>query len=232
VLATTRVATEKVAVVAPVSTVTLETTVRGPLPPSETLAPPAGAGPDKVTVPLTVSPPRMVPVARVTDTSAARAVTVRADDCMVLVPIVAVTAAEPGPTAVIVNVALDDPDGMLIVAGTVATVALLLARATVAPPAGAAALRVTVPCPVAPAVTLAGVSVTDDTAVVAVGDVVDPPHCAVLRRPTIAAHTAIEERKCLLTNFMPDAHQHRCHTVRLQYPCTTSSTGGTPRSTA
>jgi hypothetical protein len=203
VLVTTRVATEKVAVVAPVSTVTLETTVTGPLPASETLAPPAGAGPDKVTAPLSVSPPRMVPVVRVTDTSVARAVTVSAGDCMVLVPIVAVTAADPGPTALKVKVALDDPAGMFSVAGTVATAALLLASVTMAPAAGAAALSVTVPCPVVPAMTLADVSVTDATAVVELGDVVEPPHCAVLRRPKTAATSVNDESNCLLTCFMP-----------------------------
>jgi hypothetical protein len=124
---------------------------------------------------------------------------------MVLVPIVAVKAAEPGATALIVKVALDDPDGTFSVAGTVATAALLLASVTAAPAAGAAALSVTVPCPLAPTVTLAGVSVTDATAVFEPGDVVEPPHCAVLRRPRRAAENVTDERKCPLTYFMPDA---------------------------
>ena len=102
---------------------------------------------------------------------------------------------EPAATALMVNVALDDPDGTFSVDGTVATAALLLVSVTVAPAAGAAALSVTVPCPLAPAATLAGLSVTDDTAGPDVGDVVEPPHCVVHRKPTTAATRVNDDRK-------------------------------------
>jgi hypothetical protein len=96
---------------------------------------------------------------------------------MLLPPIDAVIAAVPADTAVMVNVALDDPAGTVSVAGTVATAALLLTSATLAPEDGAAALSVTVPWPLAPAVTLAALNETDDSAEVGeVGDVLEPPH--------------------------------------------------------
>jgi hypothetical protein len=96
---------------------------------------------------------------------------------MLLPPIDAVIAVVPADTAVMVNVALDDPAGTVSVAGTVATAALLLANAMLAPEDGAAALSVTVPWPVPPAVTLAAPNVTDDSAKVGeVGDVLEPPH--------------------------------------------------------
>src|SRR2546427_1079760 len=55
--------------------------------------------------------------------------------------------AEPGVKAAVdaVKAALVAPAGTVTLAGTVATVASLLESVTTAPPAGAAALRVTVP---------------------------------------------------------------------------------------
>ncbi len=174
---TARVKAEKVALVEPASTMTVAGKVTGSLADSVTIAPPAGAAPDSVAVPMTASPPTTLPFARLIDTSAALAVTVRAGDCMLLPPIDAVIAAVPADTAVMVKVALDDPAGTVSVAGTVATAALLLASATLAPEDGAAALSVTVPWPLAPAVTLAALNVTDDSAEVGeVGDVLEPPH--------------------------------------------------------
>jgi hypothetical protein len=58
---------------------------------------------------------------------------------------------------VTVKVALVAPAGTVRLAGTVAALVLLLARETRTPPAGAAALRVTRPWEVAPALTLVGV---------------------------------------------------------------------------
>jgi hypothetical protein len=62
----------------------------------------------------------------------------------------------------IANAALVAPCGTDTLAGTVAA-ALLLDSVTVAPPAGAAALNVTVPCDADPPATLAGFTDTDAT---------------------------------------------------------------------
>ena len=58
-----------------------------------------------------------------------------------------------------VKVTLVDPAGTVTLVGTVAS-GLLLASATLAPPAGAELVRVTVPCELSPPVTLVGLSVT------------------------------------------------------------------------
>lgn len=55
-----------------------------------------------------------------------------------------------------VKFALVAPAGTVAVAGTVTTAGLLLESATAAPPAGAGALRTTVPVAAAPPLTLAG----------------------------------------------------------------------------
>ena len=62
---------------------------------------------------------------------------------------------------VIVKVALVAPDATVTLAGTVAAAVLLLVKVTVAPDAGAAAVKVTVPCDGLPPTTLLGLSVTE-----------------------------------------------------------------------
>ena len=69
-----------------------------------------------------------------------------------------------------VKFALVAPAGTVTLAGTMATAVLLLESATAAPPAGAAALRVTVPVEGAPPVTLVGLRLTEER-VVAAGNV-------------------------------------------------------------
>ena len=59
-----------------------------------------------------------------------------------------------------VNVAVVAPAATVTEAGTVAALVLLLVNATTAPPAGAAALSVTVPVLFAPPVTAVGFTVT------------------------------------------------------------------------
>jgi hypothetical protein len=61
----------------------------------------------------------------------------------------------------VVNIALDDPAGMVTCAGTLAAVELLLESVNKAPPAGAGPLSVTVPCDEVPPATLVGLSVMD-----------------------------------------------------------------------
>jgi hypothetical protein len=62
---------------------------------------------------------------------------------------------------VIVNVALLAAAGITTLAGTCAAAVLLLVSVTVAPPAGAGPLSVTVPCELAPPTTTVGFSVSD-----------------------------------------------------------------------
>src|SRR5512141_2008558 len=60
-----------------------------------------------------------------------------------------------------VKVAEVAPSGTVTLAGTVATLVLLLARLTTAPPAGAGMLSVTVPIELEPPFTVVGFNVTD-----------------------------------------------------------------------
>lgn len=62
-----------------------------------------------------------------------------------------------------VKVELTAPAGTVTLSGTVATSKLLLTSVTVAPPVGAAPVKLTVPCEGVPPVTLVGLSVTDDS---------------------------------------------------------------------
>src|SRR5215470_9983409 len=63
---------------------------------------------------------------------------------------------------VTVKVALVAPSSTVTLAGTVATLVLLLERLTTAPPGGAGALSVTVPCEEFPPTTLVGFSVSEE----------------------------------------------------------------------
>ena len=75
----------------------------------------------------------------------------------------AAIVAVPAETPVTANVALDAPAATSTGVCTVATAGLLVDSAMLEPPAGAAALRLTVACPVPPAGTVAVLSVTLDT---------------------------------------------------------------------
>src|SRR5437660_8691876 len=76
-----------------------------------------------------------------------------------------VTAVDAVTTLVLtVKVALAAPAGTVTLEGTVAAAVLLLESATVAPPAGAAPLNVTVPVEdCVPPITLVGLSVSDES---------------------------------------------------------------------
>ena len=74
-----------------------------------------------------------------------------------------VTVVEAATALVLtVNVALVAPAATVTLGGVLATVVLLLESATVAPPAGAAPLSVTVPVEEFPPVTLVGFSESDE----------------------------------------------------------------------
>jgi len=128
-----------------------------------TAAPPVGAAPLSVTVPVELLPPTTEVGDRVTEDKAA-AVTVSV--AFVLVPRVAVTTevvVEATPNVVTVKVADVLPAETVTLAGTLAAAVLLLVRLTETPPVGAAAFSRTVPVELLPPTTLVGFSDTDDT---------------------------------------------------------------------
>src|SRR5207249_6455509 len=81
---------------------------------------------------------------------------------------------------VTVKVALVAPAATVTLVGTVAAAVLALLRPTTAPPAGAPAVNVTVPCDELPPTTEVGVTLTDDK--LAGGGGGGAPACAVKRR--------------------------------------------------
>jgi hypothetical protein len=157
------VVTVNVALVAPAATVTLAGTVATEvlLLVSVTAAPPAGAAPFKVTVPVDEVPPVTLVGLSVT-LEGMGALTARFADFVVplnTAEILTVAFAATG-VVVIVNVALVVPAATVTLAGTVAAAVLLLVSVTAAPPAGAAPFKVTVTVEEVPPVTLVGLSVT------------------------------------------------------------------------
>lgn len=155
------VVTVNVAVLAPSATVTLAGTVATDvlLLESVTTTPPAVAGAVNVTVPVEEEPPtterglrlRLERVGLLEFT-----VSVAVLDTP---PAVAVMTEELLPAVVpawIANVALVSPPATVTLPGTVAAVALPLVRATTSPPAGAGAVKVTVPVLVEPSTTEVG----------------------------------------------------------------------------
>ncbi len=125
---------------------------------SVTSAPPLGATPPRVTVPVEDAPP--VVVAGFSDTDArVSGLTDKVADCVPLY----VPCIETGVTALTalvltVNEAVVDPAGTVTVGGTVAAEVLLLLRVTTAPPGGAIADKVMVPVDEFPPLTLVGFS--------------------------------------------------------------------------
>src|SRR3990170_2305020 len=115
------VLTGKLAVVAPAATVTLAGSVAAALLlDSATSAPPAGAGPFKLTVPVEDSPP--VTLAGLTETAAsAGGLIVRAGFCVPL-KLAVIKAEVTAPTALVFteNVAVVSPAATVTLAGSVA----------------------------------------------------------------------------------------------------------------
>ena len=135
--------TLNVAVVEPCGTVTLPGTeaALALLLERPTFVPPDAAAPERVTVPVTVPMPLTVLGDSDTDTRSRATLTlvVRAP------PKLPVIVAVPLPTPVTVNRSEVAPSAMSTVPGTVATLVLLLASVTTAPPALAARSSVAVP---------------------------------------------------------------------------------------
>jgi hypothetical protein len=75
---------------------------------------------------------------------------------------------EPEVQAIVdtAKVALEAPAATVTLVGTVAIAESLLASSTTAPPAGAAALRITVPLAVFPALTLPGFRLSEERAAI------------------------------------------------------------------
>src|SRR5206468_3182863 len=141
--------TVKVAVVDPAATVMLGGTLAadGLLLERDTTAPPLGAGPFRVTVPVEEKPPVTVVGFSVSDertggitvSEAVRGAPPPEDPDTVTVVDVATALV------VTVNVALVAPAGIVTLPGTEATAGLLLERETAAPPLAAGAFKVAVP---------------------------------------------------------------------------------------
>jgi hypothetical protein len=146
---TALVVTVKLAAVAPAATVTVAGTVAAAVfvLVSVTMVPPVGAGPFRVTVAVDVPPP----TTRVGDKARNRSddpgSTVSTHDFWTdaYTPVIVTAVDEPCARVVIGKFAESVPSSTVTVAGTVATAVLELVRATMAPPAGAGWVRVTVP---------------------------------------------------------------------------------------
>jgi hypothetical protein len=165
--ATPRVVTANVAEVVPTGTLTLAGTVAAAVLElvSVTVSPPVGAKPSSVTVPVEGFPPTTLAGATVTEErEAGRTVSV----AVLVTPeytAVMVTEVETAtPVVPTVNVAVVAPAATVIEAGTVAAAVLELDSVTTAPPAGAAAVNVTVPVAGLPPTIVDGATLTDVSA--------------------------------------------------------------------
>jgi hypothetical protein len=152
-----------------------------------TVAPPPSAGPLNLTVPCEVLPPNTLVGFKVTDTTAgvpwaivSTAVGFVPPKLAEMVEVVEEETAE----VVIVNAALLAAAGTTTLAGTCAAAVLLLVKVTVAPPAGADPLSVTVPCELVPPTTTVGFTITDAT---------DTPF--VVTAPTVIVGTVAAYRR-------------------------------------
>jgi hypothetical protein len=107
------VSTENVALIDPAATVTLGGTVSGSAAESDTDAPPAGAEPVSVAVPVTGFPPTTVAALNEIAASATPVPTVSVGESALFPLTVAWIVIVPGATPVTVNAALDDPAGIV-----------------------------------------------------------------------------------------------------------------------
>ena len=152
------------ALVLPAATVTLPGTVAAVLlSVNVTTAPPEGAGPVKVTVPVELLPPVTLVGLTLRELTPG-GFTVRLADALLLWYVAEMVATAWILTAVVVavKVALVAPAGTVTLVGTL-TAVLLSCRLTTAPPEGATEDRVTVPVEEFPPVTLVGLRLTELT---------------------------------------------------------------------
>jgi len=173
---TTLVLAVNVAVVAPAATVTLAGT-RATLVlllESAICAPPAGASPLSVTVPVEPFPPTTLVGLSVNEVGVGDGggTGLTVSDAVLLIPprVAEMFAVVDALTTLVltVNVALLAPAAIVTLAGVRATVVLLLESATCAPPAGAGPLSVTVPVEEFPPTTLAGLTASEASETAAV----------------------------------------------------------------
>ena len=160
---------EKFALSAPAATVTLAGTLATVVLvlDSVTMAPPGGAAEVKVTVPVLPAPPTTLVGLTVTDDrlaggGAGLTVSTAVREAPPKVPEIVTGVAAVTAVVVIEKFALSAPAATVTLAGTLATVVLLLDSVTIAPPVGAAVVNVAVPVLPAPPTTLVGLTVTDD----------------------------------------------------------------------
>ncbi len=203
-LDTTAVVIVKVALALPLVTVTLAGTVAADvlLLASDTTAPPVGAGPFSVTVPLEVFPPTMAEGLRESDESE-DGFTVRLE--VLVTPAYTAetfTAVElETDTVVTGNVALAAPLANVTFAGTLTNDGLLLESVTSAPPTGAGPLIVTVPVEPFPPITLDGFRERDDSEGIFTGrtvrlaDRVTPPYKPEIRHGRGTGHRTRRHRE-------------------------------------
>jgi hypothetical protein len=186
------VRTVNVVVDDPAGTVTLSGTASGSVADTVTFAPPAGAAAVRLIVAVTLAPPTTLDALNAMEARAAWRVTVTIGDCLLLPLNPTVIAAVPADTPVTVKLAVDEPPAIIMDDGTAATEGLLLESVTFAPAAGAAAVRLTVPCVLAPTDRLVEFSATLETVTMVVGVVgeLDPPHPAI-----DATATAVEREQ-------------------------------------
>jgi hypothetical protein len=142
---TTLVVTVNVAVFAPATTVTLAGTVAAALLlDSVTIAPPVGAGPFSIRVPVEELPPSKLAGFSVTLESAGGLMVSVAVCTALKSPVIVTVATVLTALVVTVNVAVVAPAATVTLAGTAAA-ALLLESETNTPPDGAGPLKVNVP---------------------------------------------------------------------------------------
>ena len=164
VFATTElVVTVKAAVVAFAATVTLAGTWAAAvlLLDSVTTAPPDGAGPLRVTVPVAEAPAGTEVGFKLTELSIGALTVKLAFWVAPYVPEIVSDVFAPTGLLVTVNVAVVALAATVTLAGTWAAAVLLLDSVTTAPPAGAGPFSVTVPFDLPPPKTDAGLTLTD-----------------------------------------------------------------------